>query len=128
MRIKNIPFEVVGVLAKKGQSPTGQDYDDGVFVPQTTFQTKIQGGLQKFISGIIFVGATSAEATAPRRRRRSPTLLRDRHHLASGADDDFSIRNLTEMASAQAGGHADADHAAGQHRRRCRCWSAASGS
>jgi putative ABC transport system permease protein len=45
VRIKNIPFEVVGVVEKKGQSPTGQDYDDCAFVPQTTFMTKIQGGL-----------------------------------------------------------------------------------
>ncbi len=47
VRIKNIPFEVVGVLEKKGQSPSGQDYDDCVFIPQSTFQTKIQGGLQQ---------------------------------------------------------------------------------
>ncbi|HTQ79934.1 MAG TPA: ABC transporter permease, partial [Thermoanaerobaculia bacterium] len=45
VRIKNIPFEVKGVLSTKGQSPTGQDYDDGVFVPLRAFQTKIQGGL-----------------------------------------------------------------------------------
>ena len=100
VRIKNIPFEVVGVLAKKGQSAMGQDYDDGVFVPQTTFQSKIQGGLQKFLSGTIFIGATSAEGTA-RAEAQITSLLRDRHHIAPGADDDFSIRNLTEMANAQ---------------------------
>jgi putative ABC transport system permease protein len=100
VRIKNIPFEVVGVLAKKGQSAMGQDYDDGVFVPQTTFQSKIQGGLQKFLSGTIFIGATSAEGTA-RAEAQITSLLRDRHHIGPGADDDFSIRNLTEMANAQ---------------------------
>jgi putative ABC transport system permease protein len=100
VRIKNIPFEVVGVLAKKGQSAMGQDYDDGVFVPQTTFQSKIQGGLQKFLSGTIFIGATSAEGTA-RAEAQITSLLRDRHHIGAGADDDFSIRNLTEMANAQ---------------------------
>ena len=51
VRIKNIPFQVVGVLAQKGQSPTGQDYDDAVFIPVTTFQAKIQGGLQKYVTG-----------------------------------------------------------------------------
>jgi putative ABC transport system permease protein len=100
VRIKNIPFEVVGVLAKKGQSAMGQDYDDGVFVPQTTFQSKIQGGLQKYLSGTIFIGATSAEGTA-RAEAQITSLLRDRHHIGPGADDDFSIRNLTEMANAQ---------------------------
>ena len=103
VRIKNIPFEVVGVMEKKGQSPTGQDYDDCAFVPQTTFQTKIQGGLPKFISGTIFLGATSTEATT-RAQSQVTDLLRDRHHLDNGADDDFSIHNLTEMANAQAEG------------------------
>lgn len=100
VRIKNVPFQIVGVLAKKGQSPMGQDYDDAVFVPQTTFQAKIQGGLQKYINGIIFVGAISSEATA-RAQTQMTDLLRDHHHMQPGADDDFSIRNLAEMASAQ---------------------------
>jgi putative ABC transport system permease protein len=100
IRIKNIPFEVVGVLAKKGQSPMGQDYDDGVFVPQTTFASKIQGGLQKFLSGTIFIGATSTDATA-RAEEQIGALLRDRHRLGNGAEDDFQVRNLTEMANAQ---------------------------
>ncbi|MFL5306100.1 MAG: ABC transporter permease [Polyangia bacterium] len=103
VRIKNIPFEVVGVLARKGQSAMGQDYDDAAFVPQTTFQSKIQGGLQKYIGGTIFLGAASTEATS-RAETQVADLLRDRHRLLPGADDDFSIRNLTEMANAQAEG------------------------
>jgi putative ABC transport system permease protein len=99
VRIKNIPFEVIGVLAKKGQSPMGQDYDDAAFVPQTTFMSKVQGGLQKFISGIIFIGATNGGTAKAETQVRN--LLRDRHHIDAGADDDFSIRNLTEMANAQ---------------------------
>ena len=100
VRIKNTPFQVVGVLQAKGQSPTGQDYDDGAFVPVTTFQSKIQGGLQKFLSGTIFVSALSAADTA-RAQTAVTNLLRDRHRVAPGADDDFSIRNLTEIAGAQ---------------------------
>ncbi len=100
VRIKNIPFQVQAVLAKKGQSPMGQDYDDGAFIPLKTFQTKIQGGLQQFISGVIFVGAASPAGTA-RAEGQIRSLLRDRHHLAAGTDDDFSIRNLTELASAR---------------------------
>jgi putative ABC transport system permease protein len=100
VRIKNTPFQVVGVLQAKGQSPTGQDYDDGAFVPVTTFQSKIQGGLQKFLSGTIFVSAVSASDTA-RAQTAVTNLLRDRHRIPAGADNDFSIRNLTEIAGAQ---------------------------
>jgi putative ABC transport system permease protein len=100
IRIRNVPFQVVAVLAAKGQSPTGQDMDDAVFVPRTTFQTKIQGGLGNYISGVVFVGATSPATTA-RAQAQIRGLLRDRHRLQAGADDDFSIRNLAETASAQ---------------------------
>jgi len=100
VRIQKVPFQIIGVLARKGQSATGQDYDDAVFIPYTTFQAKIQGGLQKFIAGALMVSAVSSEATA-RAQNQIATLLRDRHHIPIGADDDFSIRNLTEMASAQ---------------------------
>jgi putative ABC transport system permease protein len=100
VRIQKVPFQIIGVLARKGQSATGQDYDDAAFIPYTTFQAKIQGGLQKFIAGAIMVSAVSSEATT-RAQNQIATLLRDRHHTPIGADDDFSIRNLTEMASAQ---------------------------
>jgi putative ABC transport system permease protein len=100
VRIKNTPFQVVGVLSSKGQSPNGQDYDDATFVPVTTFQAKIQGGLQKYLSGTIFVSAVSAADTS-RAQKAVTGLLRDRHRIQQGADDDFSIRNLTEIAGAQ---------------------------
>jgi len=100
VRVKNIPFTVAGVLEKKGQSPIGQDYDDAVFVPVSTFQQKIQGGLGNYIAGTIMVSATTQDATS-RAQRQIQDLLRDRHHLQPGADDDFSIRNLAELASAQ---------------------------
>jgi putative ABC transport system permease protein len=103
IRIKNTPFVVIGVAAKKGQSSTGQDYDDVAFIPVTTYMTKIQGGLQKYITGSLFVGATSS-ADVARAQDQITVLLRERHHLGSGQDDDFSIRNLTELAGAQAEG------------------------
>jgi len=105
VRIKQAPFQVVGVLGRKGQSPMGQDYDDAVLVPVTTFQAKVQGGLGKFIPGAIFVGAVSAEATG-RAQQQIAGLLRDRHRLPPGVDDDFSVRNLSEIASAQQQGTA----------------------
>jgi putative ABC transport system permease protein len=103
VRIKNTPFVVVGVTAKKGQSPFGQDYDDAAFLPASTFSSKIQGGLRSQINGTVLVGSVSAEDTR-RAEQQVAGLLRDRHRLAPDADDDFSIRNLTEMASAQAQG------------------------
>ncbi len=103
IRIKNIPFTVVGVLAKKGQSPFGMDYDDVILIPDTTFQQKIQGGLKNFIPGQILVSAMSADATT-RAQSQIKGLLRDRHRLGPDAEDDFTIRNLSEIASAQAEG------------------------
>ena len=99
VRVKNVPFTVIGVLSKKGQSQFGQDYDDAVIVPTSTYLQKIQGGLGNFIAGIISVSATSAAATG-RAESQIRGLLRDRHHLQPGVDDDFSIRNLSELASA----------------------------
>jgi putative ABC transport system permease protein len=103
IRIKNIPFQVIGVLEKKGQSSVGQDWDDAVYVPHNTFMAKIQGGLQKFIGGAVFVAATSSD-TLERAQKKIGELLRDRHRLRAGMDDDFSIRNLTEFANAQQDG------------------------
>ncbi len=100
VRVRNVPFTVAGVLRRKGQSQFGQDFDDGVFVPVSTFQQKIQGGLKNFISGSIAVSATSEEDTM-RAESQIRALLRDRHHLAQSVDDDFSIRNLAEIASAR---------------------------
>lgn len=100
VRIKNIPFQVVAVASKKGQSAAGQDYDDAAFVPYTTFAAKVQGGLQKYLNGIIFVSASSSAGTE-RATAEITSLLRDRHHLRTGTEDDFSLRNLSEIANAQ---------------------------
>jgi putative ABC transport system permease protein len=105
IRIGNVPFSVVGVLTKKGQSPMGQDYDDTAVVPARTFLTKIQGGLGQFINGPIMVSATAPDMTE-RAQAEIASLLRDRHHLPAGVDDDFSIRNLAEIAAAQQAGTA----------------------
>ncbi len=103
IRVGNTPFSVVGVAGKKGQSATGQDYDDSAFIPSTTFAHRIQGGLGKYMSGQMYVQSTSSETTT-RALEDVRALLRDRHKLAPGADDDFSIRNLAEIAGAQAEG------------------------
>jgi putative ABC transport system permease protein len=100
VRVGSTPFQVVGVAARKGQSATGQDYDDAAFVPFSTFAHKVQGGLGKYLQGQIMVEATGADTTA-RAQQDITALLRDRHHLAAGEDDDFSIRNLSEIADAR---------------------------
>jgi putative ABC transport system permease protein len=100
VRIGTVPFEVIGVAAPKGQSGFGQDQDDVVFVPARTFRAKLQGGLQQFIAGNVTISATSA-AEASRAQEEIEALLRTRHRIATGAPDDFTVRNLSEIASAQ---------------------------
>jgi putative ABC transport system permease protein len=98
VRIANVPFQVVGVAAAKGQSASGNDYDDVVYVPVSTFLAKIQGSLQKFIPGTILIEVTSDDVTTAVAERVA-ALLRDRHGIGLGEDDDFSVKNLTETAS-----------------------------
>jgi putative ABC transport system permease protein len=100
VRVGSTPFQVVGVASRKGQSATGQDYDDAAFIPFSTFAHKVQGGLGKFLQGQIMVEATSSETTG-RAQEDITTLLRERHHIMAGDDDDFSIRNLSEIADAR---------------------------
>jgi putative ABC transport system permease protein len=100
VRIGHVPFEVIGVAAPKGQSGFGQDQDDVVFVPARTFRSKLQGGLQQFIAGNVTASAITA-ADATRAQQEIEALLRRRHRIATGASDDFSVRNLAEIATAQ---------------------------
>ena len=100
VRINNMTFEVIGVLARKGQSGMGQDTDDVVLIPVTTFASKIQGGLKKYLQGSIYVGATSANDTKLA-QNQIEELLRVRHKLREGMEDDFTVNNLAEIASAR---------------------------
>ncbi len=99
VRVRNVPFQVMGVLATKGQSSFGQDMDDIAVIPYTTFSAKIQGGLKNYLQGQIVVGAAGPELTTPA-ENQIRALLRDRHRLREGVDDDFQIRNLADAASA----------------------------
>ena len=99
VRVGTNQYRVVGILAKKGQSPTGQDYDDAAFIPVTTFGQKVQGGLKKYLAGTVYVQASAGQTS--RAQDDITALLRERHHLAQTDDDDFSIRNLSEIAGAQ---------------------------
>ncbi|HUP91788.1 MAG TPA: ABC transporter permease [Solimonas sp.] len=99
VRIRNTPFSVMGVLRRKGQSASGQDYDDAAFVPVSAFRSKVESGLPQFISGSINVRA--ADGRLEEAQAAIGEVLRARHRLGASKEDDFSIRNLTETAEAQ---------------------------
>jgi len=100
VRINNIPFQVIGIAAAKGSSARGEDEDDAVFVPWKTFRAKLSGGLQQFIPGPIMISAESPEALEAS-RVGVEKLLRVNHKIRPGVEDDFTVRNLSEMAQAQ---------------------------
>jgi len=97
IRVQQIPCQVVGVMAVKGQSPIGQDQDDVLLMPYTTVQKKLKG-----ISWLddILCSAVSAEAI-PMAEAAITALLRERHQVRPGQADDFNLRHPTEIAQAQ---------------------------
>jgi len=101
IRIRNSPFLVIGVLAPKGQSLDGRDQDDAILVPFTTAQRQLFGN--RFPDSVRFalVQAVSEEAM-PRAERAMTEVLRHRHRLREGEDNDFTIRNLSAIAEVQA--------------------------
>src|SRR3990172_1041283 len=102
MRIKKVPFTVVGVLDRKGQSAWGQDQDDTVLIPLSTAKKKVLGGHQtnKKAVGTIAV-KFSGDADAKEIESQLRELLRQRHKLQPYQDDDFNIRILAEAFAAQ---------------------------
>jgi putative ABC transport system permease protein len=97
IRIRNLSFQVIGVLEKKGFNAFGRDQDDTIIVPFTTVQKKFQTSVQYVQSGI--VGAVSARATYAAQEQITE-LLRQRHHVGPTQDNDFTVRNLSEVAEA----------------------------
>ena len=101
VRIGKSPYLVMGTLAAKGQSLDGQDQDDAVLIPITTAQRKLFGS--QFQGSVRFVVAQAASAEAmPAAERDMTQLLRQRHRLADGVDNDFSVRNLTALVNTAA--------------------------
>ena len=99
IRIGTQIIRVVGVLASKGQSATGQDQDDAILLPWSTAQKKIRGRNQTWLDDIIG-SAVSAEAVNPAIDQIT-ALLRQRHQIQPGQEDDFNIRRPDEMIKAQ---------------------------
>jgi putative ABC transport system permease protein len=96
IRVRDQPCVVVGVLEAKGQSATGQDQDDTVIMPYSTVMKKVKG--QIWLDDIM-CSATSARLV-DQAEQDIAALLRERHHIRPGADDDFNLRHPTEIAEA----------------------------
>jgi putative ABC transport system permease protein len=95
IRINNLPFTVVGVLEAKGQSPAmNEDQDDTIIMPLTTLQKKITGNTWL---RFVMVSAKSRSASYAA-QQQIESLLRDRHRIREGDPDDFTVRNLADMA------------------------------
>jgi len=98
IRVRGEPCKVVGVLAVKGPSATGQDQDDTLFMPYTTVMKKLKG--QYWLDDIM-MSAVSGDAI-PAAESAIADLMRARHHIRDGATDDFNLRHPTEIAEAVA--------------------------
>ncbi len=96
LRVRNLPFRVIGVLERKGQTQFGQDQDDTLLIPYTTAMKKL---LATTYVQTGYVSALTPKATFEAESQITE-LLRKRHNIRPGQDDDFSVRNLTDIADA----------------------------
>jgi putative ABC transport system permease protein len=96
VRVMNLPFRVVGLMARKGQDQQGRDQDDIAFAPYTTVQKKILGSPRLQIA---YVSAISQDATYTAQSQITD-LLRQRHELSANEANDFTVRNMTDIAEA----------------------------
>jgi putative ABC transport system permease protein len=97
IRIKNVPFRIIGVLSSKGRTPNGQDQDDAAFIPYTTMERKLAGQRLPGLVHFILVSAQSGDLVEEA-KREVEELLRQRHRILPPADDDFTVRTLDEFA------------------------------
>jgi putative ABC transport system permease protein len=96
IRIRNIPFRIVGVLAPKGQTSQGTDQDDTIMIPYTTMQKRL---MRTTSVQSIVVSAVSADRVQEAQEQIA-ALLRQRHRIGPDREDDFYIRNLSDIAEA----------------------------
>jgi putative ABC transport system permease protein len=99
VRIKKIPFKVIGVLERKGQSPGGQDQDDTIYVPITTAQKKLFGSALPGTVRVIMVKGESLNDLDTAEEQIN-ALLKQRHRIGPRQENDFTVRNLTQMMQA----------------------------
>ena len=102
IRVKKIPVTIIGVLGKKGQNSLGQDQDDLIIVPIGTYRNRIQGGTGGKLKRVGVINVKVKEGVSMKLAEDNiKDLLRQRLKVQPGADDPFSIRNLTEILQAQ---------------------------
>ncbi|HMV65958.1 MAG TPA: ABC transporter permease [Myxococcota bacterium] len=99
LRLRDVPFEVIGVLAAKGQTAEGRDQDDVILAPWTTVQTRLAG--RQFVGQILVSSASEGEVGALMTETRQ--ILREAHRLAEWDPDDFEIRDQRQIAEAAQG-------------------------
>jgi putative ABC transport system permease protein len=99
IRVKDVPFEVIGVLTPKGQTSWGQDQDDLVLMPFSTAERRVLGTQILGTVDMIWV-STPTLADIPEAQKQITVLLHERHRIQPGQEDDFTVRNLNEVAEA----------------------------
>ncbi|MGP1678455.1 MAG: ABC transporter permease, partial [Burkholderiales bacterium] len=102
IRVRKVPFTIVGMLEKKGQSMMGTDQDDVILVPLATARNRLFGNPQGKLRRVSVISVKVRDGQDMKEAEDSiRELMRQRHKLQPGADDDFTIRNLTEILQAQ---------------------------
>jgi len=99
IRIRNVPFLIIGVLAEKGQTPEGSDMDDVTLAPYTTVQTRLAG--HQYIPQIL--ASTFSPGDIPAAQEEITAIMRESHGLASWEEDDFTVRNQSDLSEAAQG-------------------------
>ena len=98
MRVKNVPFEVIGVLGEKGQSSFGQDQDDLIIAPISTVRARVSGRTSSVANAVPRIWALfTPESNMVEAQADLEELLRERRKIAPGAEDNFSVRNFAEF-------------------------------
>ena len=99
LRLRDVPMEIVGVMAAKGQTPEGNDQDDVVLIPWTTVETRLSG--HQFIAQILASAWTEGEV--PLALAEVKLLMREAHHLGEREPDDVEVRDQSQIAEAAQG-------------------------
>ena len=99
VQLRNVPVRIIGVLEAKGQTASGTDQDDVIFAPYTTVQSRLSGWSRIFQ----ILVSTSSPGDIPEAQQEITTLMRESHNLSEWEDDDFTVRNQTDLADAAQG-------------------------